>query len=156
MKKLSIALILAATPALAGGGSEPFFTLRSTEFVVTVAFLIFIAVLLKYKVPGLLAGMLDKRAEGIKTDLDTAKSLHEEAKALLASYETKRKEMQEQAALIVENAKKEAEAAAVQAKDDLKASIARRLKAAEDQIAAAEAAAVREVRNSAVSVAVGA
>ncbi len=42
------------------------------------------------------------------------------------------------------------------AKADLKASIARRLAAAEDQIASAEAAAVREVRDRAVNVAVAA
>ena len=56
MKKLSLALILAAGPALASEEAEPFFTLRSTEFVVTIAFLLFIAVLLKFKVPGLLTG----------------------------------------------------------------------------------------------------
>lgn len=156
MKKLSIALILAAGPALAGGEGEPFFTLRSTEFVVTVAFLLFIGVLLKFKVPGMLAGMLDKRAAGIKSDLDTAKALHEDAKALLASYEQKRREMQAQADDIVASAKREATAAAAQAKQDLQGSIERRLKAAQDQIVSAEQAAIREVRDRAVSVAVAA
>ncbi len=156
MKKLSFALILAAGPALASEEAEPFFTLRSTEFVVTIAFLLFIAVLLKFKVPGLLTGLLDKRAEGISNDLAAAKALHEDAKALLASYDKKRKEMQEQAAGIVEAAKREAMAAAEQAKLDLKASIARRLRSAEEQIASAEAAAVRAVRDQAVTVAVAA
>ena len=50
----------------------------------------------------------------------------------------------------------EAEAAADQALADLKASIVRRLAAAQDQIASAEAAAVKEVRDTAVSVAIGA
>lgn len=156
MKKLSFALMFAAAPAFAGAEGEPFFTLRSTEFVVTVAFLLFIAVLLKFKVPGMLTGMLDKRAEGIKSDLAAAKALHDEAKALLASYERKQKEAQEQAGSIVEAAKREAQAAADQAKLDLKGSIARRLQAAQDQIASAEAAAVREVRDRAVTVAVAA
>lgn len=156
MKKLSFVLILAAGPAFASAEGEPFFTLRSTEFVVTIAFLLFIAVLLKFKVPGLLTGLLDKRAEGISNDLAAAKALHEDAKALLASYEHKRKEMQEQAAGIVDAAKREAMAAADQAKLDLKASIARRLQSAQDQIASAEAAAVRAVRDQAVTVAVAA
>ena len=47
-------------------------------------------------------------------------------------------------------------AAATQAKEDLKVSIARRLAAAEDQIAAAEASAIREVRERAIAVAVAA
>lgn len=154
MKKLSIAFLLMAGPAMAASG--PFFSLRNTNFVVLVAFLLFIAVLLKFKVPGLLAGLLDKRAEGIQSDLDTARALKAEAEALLASYEAKRKEMLAQAGEIVEGANREALAAAEQAKVDLKASIERRLQAAQDQIASAEAAAVREVRDQAVTVAVAA
>ena len=156
MKQLSLALTLAlaASPALAE--EEAFFSLRSTEFVVTIAFLVFIGVLLKFNVPSLIGGMLDKRAQGIKADLEAAKALHEEAKVLLQSYEKKHKEVQEQADQIVESAKREAHAAADQAKVDLQASIARRLQAAQDQIASAEASAVREVRDRAVSVAVAA
>ncbi|WP_284163766.1 F0F1 ATP synthase subunit B [Frigidibacter sp. SD6-1] len=154
MKRLAFALMFAATPALAAGG--PFFSLRNTNFVVTIAFILFVALLLKLKVPGMIGGLLDKRAEGIRDDLNAAKALHEEAKALLASYDRKKREMQEQAGQIVETAKREAMDAAEQAKVDLKASIARRLKAAEDQIASAEAAAVKEVRDSAVQVAVAA
>lgn len=154
MKKLVTFLALAATPAMAATG--PFFSLRNTDFVVTIAFLLFVGILVYFKVPSLLARMLDKRAAGIKSDLDEARALHDEARSILASYERKQKEVQEQADRIVETAKREAMAAAEQAKADLKASIARRLAAAEDQIASAEAAAVREVRNSAVNIAVAA
>ncbi len=154
MKKLVAFLTLAATPAMAASG--PFFSLRNTDFVVTISFLLFIGVLVYFKVPALLGGLLDKRAAGIKSDLDEARALHDEARSILASYERKQKEVQEQADRIIETAKREAMAAAEQAKADLKASIARRLHAAEDQIASAEAAAVREVRNRAVSIAVAA
>ena len=154
MRKLSFPLMLAASPALAE--SEAFFTLRSTEFVVTLSFLLFIAVLMYFKVPALLGGLLDKRAAGIKSDLDEARALHEEARTLLASYDRKHQEVQEQAALIVESAKRDAMAAAEQAKVDLKASIVRRLQSAQDQIASAEAAAVRAIRDQAVTIAVAA
>ena len=148
------ALFLAA-PAFAAEG-EPFFTLRSTEFVVTIAFLIFIGVLLYFKVPSLVGAHLDKRAAGIRKDLDDARALHDEARSILASYERKQKEVQEQAERIVETARREAMAAAEQAKADLKASITRRLAAAEDQIASAESAAVTAVRDRAVNIAVAA
>lgn len=150
-----IAALMLASPAVAAEG-EPFFTLRSTEFVVTIAFLIFIGVLVYFKVPALIGGLLDKRAAGIKAELDQARALHDEARSILASYERKHKEVQDQADRIVETAKREATAAAEQAKADLKASITRRLAAAEDQIASAEAAAVREVRDRAVNIAVAA
>lgn len=155
MKKLIVALALAASPVFAAEG-EPFFSLRSTEFVVTLGFLLFIAVLLKYKIPGLLLGLLDKRAAGIRADLDEARALRDAAQLVLASYERKQKQVQEQSQRIVASARDEAMAAAAKAGEDLKLSIARRVKAAEEQIASAEASAVREVRDRAIVVAIAA
>jgi F-type H+-transporting ATPase subunit b len=155
MRKLATLLALtAASPAFAASG--PFFSLGNTDFVVTLAFILFIAVLFYFKVPSMLGGMLDKRAEGIQSELDEARALREEAQTILASYERKQKEVQEQADRIVAHAKEEATLAAEQAKQDLEASIARRLAAAQDQIASAEASAVKEVRDQAVVIAVGA
>lgn len=142
------------SPAFAAKG--PFFSLQNTDFVVLIGFILFIAVLLYFKVPTLLGGMLDKRAAGIKSELDEARALREEAQTMLASYERKQKEVQEQADRIVAHAKEEAAEAAAKAKEDLKLSIARRLKAAEEQIASAEASAVKEVRDGAVTIAIAA
>lgn len=156
---LAALLTLAATPVLAASKnpfSADFWSLSNTDMIVLIAFVIFIGILIKFKVPGMLTGLLDSRAEGIKSDLDEAKSLREEAQTLLASYERKQREVAEQAERIVANAKDEATRAADQAKADIKASVARRLASAEDQIESAKGAAIREVRNQAVSVAVAA
>lgn len=153
----TLALILtvgAASPAFAASG--PFFSLGNTDFVVTLGFIVFIAVLFYFKVPGMIGGALDNRAEGIKSELDEARALHEEARSLLASYERKQREVQTQADAIVAAAKEDAALAAEQAKVDLEKSIARRLAAAQDQIASAEASAVKEVRDQAITVAVSA
>jgi F-type H+-transporting ATPase subunit b len=147
------AATLSAGPALAAG-DKPFFSLSNTDFVVTLGFLVFIGVLVYYKVPTLLMGMLDKRADGIRSELDEAKALREEAQALLASYERRQREVQEQADRIIAHAKEEAEIAGEQAKADLEKSIARRMAAAEDQIASAQASAVKEVRDRAIAVAI--
>src|SRR6056300_734471 len=141
-----------ASPAAAASG--PFFSLGNTDFIVTLGFLLFLVVLVYFKVPGLVAKMLDQRAEGIQSELDEARALREEAQTILASYERKQKEVQEQADRIVEHAKEEAKLAAEAAQEDLKKSIARRLQAAQDQIASAEASAVKEVRDMAVDVSV--
>ena len=154
MKKLSTLFIIAATPALAASG--PFFSMKNTDFVVMIGFILFVGLLVYLKVPGLVGGMLDKRAEGIKSELDEAKALREEAQTLLASYERKQKEVQQQADRIVEAAKAEAQNAAVEAKDNLKESIKRRLAAAEEQIVSAQDSAVKEIRDSAIVVAVAA
>ena len=146
-------LMLAGSPALA---SATGFTLNNTNFVVSIAFVLFVAVLLYLKVPKLVAKMLDDRSAAIRTEIDEARALQEEAKTVLASYERKRKEVAEHSVGIIKQAKAEAEAAAEQAKADLKETIARRLAAAEDQIKSAQDAAVREVKDKAVSVAVAA
>ncbi|MEO0937870.1 MAG: F0F1 ATP synthase subunit B [Pseudomonadota bacterium] len=161
MKKLSLsaAAIFAAGPALAASKnpfSADFWSLSNTDFIVLVSFILFLSVLAYFKVPAILAKMLDDRATGIQSELDEARALREEAQTLLASYERKQKEVQGQADAIVAAAKQEAEAAAAQAKVDLEKSIARRLAAAEDQIANAEAKAVKEVRDQAAQVAVAA
>lgn len=155
MKKLSLLATVLATPAVAAEGI-PFFSLYNTDFVVVLSFLLFIGVLVYYKVPGKLAGLLDDRAAGIQSDLSEAKALREEAQTVLASYERKQKEVKDQAERIIEHAKSEAAMAAEQAKADLKESIKRRLAAAEDQIASAQSAAIKDVRDRAVQIAVAA
>ena len=154
MIRIILATMLAATPALAASG--PFFSLANTDFVVLLAFILFVGILLYAKVPARLTSALDARAVQIRADLDEAKALREEAQSILASYERKQKDVQAQADRIVATAREEAMTAAAEAKEELKASITRRLAAAEDRIASAETAALRAVREQAVSVAVAA
>lgn len=130
--------------------------LNNTDIVVAIAFVVFIGILLYVGVPKIVGGILDDRAAKIKADIDEARELREEAQSLLASFERKQKEVQAQADKIVASAKAEAEAAAEKAKEDLKTSIARRMQAAEDQIASAESSAVKAVQTEAVSVAIAA
>ncbi|KNG94744.1 F0F1 ATP synthase subunit B [Pseudaestuariivita atlantica] len=151
---VTASLAVVSSPALAAPG--PFFSLRNTDFVVLIAFLIFVGVLLYLKVFNLLGGLLDKRAAGIRDELDEARKLREDAQAILASYERKQAEVQEQAQRIIDTSKREAAEAAEKAKADLQVSIERRLAAAEDQIASAEASAVKEVRDTAIGVATAA
>lgn len=155
MKRTSflIALIM-ANPAFAASG--PFVSLKNTNFIVLLAFILFIGVLFYFNVPKLLGGMLDKRAETIRSELDEARKLREEAQSILASYERRQKEVQEQADRIVESARKEAEAEAAKARDALEVTVARRLAAAEEQIASAQSSAERAVRDKAIKVAVSA
>jgi F-type H+-transporting ATPase subunit b len=148
----ALALTLGAGPAFAASG--PFLSMSNTDFVVTLAFLLFIGILLYAKVPSLLGGQLDSRAEGIKKDLEEARALREEAQTILASYERKQQEVQAQADRIVASAREDAAQAAEQAKADLQTSIARRMAAAEEQIAAAQNSAVKEVRDQAIVVAI--
>ncbi|MBO9455925.1 F0F1 ATP synthase subunit B [Paracoccus sp. R12_1] len=156
MKRLSAIALLAASAGPAAAATGPFFSLGNTDFIVLIAFLIFVGVVIYFKVPSIVGGMLDKRAEGIRADLDEARRLREEAQEIYASYERRQREVKGQAQEIVANAKREAEAQAAKAQSDLKTSIERRLKGAEDQITSAENDAVRAVRDRAVRTAIAA
>ena len=153
-QSLTTAATLSAisSPAMAAKG--PFLSLANTDFVVLIAFILFIAVLVYFKVPGLLTRMLDDRAAGIRSELEEARTLREEAQSLLASYERKQKDVQEQSERIIAQAKIDAEAASELARADLAKSIERRMAAAADQIASAQASAVKEVRDMAVGIAI--
>jgi F-type H+-transporting ATPase subunit b len=134
----------------------PFFTFGNTEFVVFLAFVLFAAVLVWFGVPRRVAGLLDQRAETIRNELAEARALREEAQTVLASFDQKRREVSEQADRIVAEARAEAERAAVQAREDAARAVARRVASAEERIAAAEAKAIREVKDRAVTVAIAA
>ena len=119
MKYISALLLtVVASPAFAASG--PFFSLYNSNFVVLLAFIGFVALVLYLGVPKMLGKMLDARADGIRSEVEEARSLREEAKALLASYGKKHAEVKAQADRIVEAARVEAAVAAEQAKADIK------------------------------------
>lgn len=128
----------------------------SAEIAVLVGFLLFCGILVWKGVPGMIGGLLDKRAAGIQAQLDEAREAREEAQTLLAKIERETADSQQEADKIVERARADATRAAEQAKLDLEESIARKLKSAEERINQVEAAATREVRDAASAAAVAA
>lgn len=127
--------------------------LQDPAFWVGIAFVMFVGLLIWKKVPKLITDALDKRADGIRTQLEEARALREEAQALLAEYQRKQRDAEQEAEKIVERAREEAERISADAKAALEASIERRTQLAQDKIAQAEAAAVKEVQAVAVDVA---
>ena len=121
-----------------------------------VSFFIFFGILIYMKLPKTLMSGLDGRITKIQEDLDEAKQLREEARALLAEYERKRKEAQSEADDIITAAKEEAERMAEDAKTALKEMIERRTKSVKEKISQAEAQALAEVRARSAEVAVDA
>jgi F-type H+-transporting ATPase subunit b len=130
--------------------------LGMAEFWVAVAFVAFLAILLYYKVPAVLGKALDDRAAGIRTELDEARRLREEAQALLADYQKKHRNAGQEAEAIVEQARREAEAFSAETRQVLADTLRRRGQHAEERIARAEQEAVEEVRAAAVDMAVAA
>jgi F-type H+-transporting ATPase subunit b len=114
------------------------------------------AIMLWKKVPAMIGAALDKQIAGIKEQLDAASSLRAEAEALKAEYEARVKVAASDAEAVKAAAAKEAEEIIAQARSDASALVTRRTRMAEDKIAAAERAAIADVRNRAATVAVAA
>lgn len=124
------------------------------SFWVAVAFVLFIGVLIYFKVPALIAGLLDGRSRKIRDQLAEAQRLREEAQALFAEYQKKQQSALKDAGDIVALAEAESERQQAAATVELKAALARRQALAEQRIQQAETAAVQEIRNAAAELAV--
>jgi F-type H+-transporting ATPase subunit b len=90
-----------------------------STFWAFIALLLFIALIVYLKVPGMIGRSLDERAENIKKELEEARTLREEAQQLLAEYHRKRKEAEKEAGDIVAAAEREAKALLEDAKNML-------------------------------------
>jgi F-type H+-transporting ATPase subunit b len=126
------------------------------EFWVAVAFVVFLGGLIYLGVHEMMLKFIDQRRDKIKAELDEARRLKEEAQALLAQYQRKQREAEQEAAAILAGATAEAERMMAEAKVKMEEFVARRGKMAEAKIAQAEAQAVADVRAAAAEAAVSA
>jgi F-type H+-transporting ATPase subunit b len=126
------------------------------EFWVAVAFVIFVGVLIYYRVHKLAVDAIDARRTRIEAELAEARRLREEAQALLTQYQRKQREAEREAADIIAGAQAEVLRLAVEAKAKMEDFLARRTKMAETKIAQAETQALADVRAAAADAAVAA
>ena len=99
---------------------------------------------------------LDDRAAKIRAQIEEARKLREDASALLAQYQKKQREAMAEAEGIISQAKSDAARLRVDLEKDLTNSIERRKQQALERIAQSEAQALKDVRNTAVDVALAA
>ena len=117
--------------------------------LVALAMIAVIVLAIWKKVPAMIAGALDNQIAGIRQQLDQATALRAEAEAIKTEYETKAKQAAIDAEAMKAAAEEEAKLIVARAKSDATALIGRRAQAAEEKIAAAERAAIADVRKTA-------
>ena len=130
--------------------------LLETENWVAVACLCFLGLLAYLGAHRKLIGAIDDRQARIKSELDEAHRLRQEAQALLAEFERKGREAEGEAEAIIAGAKAEAERLTAEAKTRMEDFVARRTKMAEAKIVQAEAQALADVRSAAADAAAAA
>jgi len=140
----------------AEGHSEPAVLGLDSYQWVALAMTVLLAVFVWKKVPGLITGGLDAKIAEIRKALDEAKALRAEAEALRNEYAAQIAASEKDAEAMLAGAREEAGAILARAETDSAAMVVRRQRMAEDKIAAAERAAIAEVKALAVTAAAAA
>jgi len=130
--------------------------LMEAEFWVSVAFFIFVALILYLGGHRRILAGLDSQRDRIKSELDEARRLRDDAAALLADYHRKQREAETEAKAIIAGAQAEAERIAAETKAKMAELVSNRTAVAQAKIAQAEVQALAEVRAAAADAAVAA
>jgi F-type H+-transporting ATPase subunit b len=150
---------IASTAADGGHGAthaEPTALGLDATAWVALSMLVLIGIMLWKKVPAAIAASLDRKIAGIREQLEQAARLRAEAEALRSEYQTKLAAVGAEADALLQRARHDADLIVQQAKTDSAALVERRRRMAEEKIAAAERAAVAEVRAKAADAATAA
>ncbi len=139
-----------------GGHVEPTALGFDASGWVAWAMILVFAILLWKRVPSAIGKALDRKIGQIRQQLDEAAQLRAEAEALRAEYQAKAAQADAEAATMIDRARTEAVGIVRQAEVAAAALVERRARMAEDKIAAAERAAIDEVRAKAASAAAAA
>jgi F-type H+-transporting ATPase subunit b len=129
--------------------------LKNPEIYVLAAFLIFF-IAFGRQLWAALTGMLDNRAAGIRAQLAEAETLRAEAEQMLRDAQAARQAALDEARDIIARGRAEAARITEAAHADAETQTARRERMAMDRIAAAEKAALADVRQTAADIATSA
>jgi len=123
-------------------------------FWVAVSFLIFVGVIIYFKVPQKIDDSLNESIKKIKESLDNAEKLKDEAKNILSEYDSKVSKSKEEIKNLITDAKNQAEKNIIKTNEDFHKVIENRKKSAEEKIKQMKIQAIKDVKNSSVDIAI--
>ena len=123
-------------------------------FWVAVSFVLFVGVLLYFKVPQKIFATLDESINKIKKDIEEAEKLKEEAKNILSDYESRLDKSKVEINLMIKNAQKESEINIIKTNDQFHKIFENRKKMAEEKIKQMKLQATKDIKNYSVEVAI--
>ena len=123
-------------------------------FWVAVSFLIFIGIIFYFKVPQKVDRSLNESIDKIKQDLDNAEKLKDEAKNVLSEYENKLSKSKKEINLLIQKAKNEAEKNIIKTNEEFHKVAENRKKIAEEKIRQMKTQAIKDVKNSSITIAI--
>ena len=123
-------------------------------FWVAVSFLIFIGIIFYFKVPQKVDRSLNESINKIKQDLDNAEKLKDEAKNVLSEYENKLSNSKKEINLLIQKAKNETEKNIIKTNEEFHKVVENRKKIAEEKIRQMKTQAIKDVKNSSITIAI--
>ena len=148
-----LAFVISSGAAYAAG-SKKIISLDNTDFVVLISFLIFVGVLIYFKVPTIVASFLDKRSADIQNEIDKASEILEEAKEILSSIEADHIRTSETIEQMVMTAKDRAREEEEKAKKQIEELMKSKLISAEGQVKSSERKILEEIEAHAIDLSI--
>ena len=159
--RLNIKALYIMLPAFAlsfgvsyAAGSKKIISLDNTDFVVLISFLIFVGVLVYFKVPSVVGAFLDKRSNDIQNEIDKAGEILEEAKKILSSIEADHIRTSETIRQMVRTAKSRAGDEEEKAKKNIEELMKNKLISAEGQVMSNERKILEEIEGRAIDLSI--
>ena len=155
-KSLLITLLALVISSGAGyaAGSKKIISLDNTDFVVLISFLIFVGILVYFKVPAIVASFLDKRSADIQNEIDKASEILEEAKEILSSIEADHIRTSETIEHMIMTAKDRAGEEEEKAKKQIEELMKSKLISAEGQVKSNERKILEEIEARAIDLSI--
>ena len=135
-------------------GSKKIISLDNTDFVVLISFLIFVGVLVYFKVPSIVGAFLDKRSNDIQNEIEKASEILEEAKKILSSIEADHIRTSETIGQMVQTAKSRAGDEEEKAKKNIEELMKNKLISAEGQVMSNERKILEEIEGRAIDLSI--
>ena len=122
-------------------------------FWVAISFIIFVFVLVYLKIPEKIKNLLNDNINKIKNQIDEAEKLKEEAKNKLSEQENRLAKAKKEIADMIKQANDDSEKNIIKANDNFHKVIEIRKKNTEEKIRQMKAQAIKEIKNSALDIA---
>ena len=151
---LTLLVFVASLRASYAAGSKKMFSLDNTDFVVLISFLLFVGVLIYFKVPSIVATFLDKRSDDIQAEIRRASEILEEAKKILSSIEADHIRTSETIEKMISTTKDRAQEEEDKAKKYIEELMRNKLMSAEGQVKSSERKIFEDIERRAVDLSI--
>ena len=123
-------------------------------FWVTISFLIFLGILIYFKIPQKIKENLEQNISNIKDQINEAEKLKEDAKNILTEHEKKISNSKNEVKEMINKASEEAEKNVIKANQEFHKAIEIRKKNAEERIRQLKNQAEKDIKNASVKIAI--